>query len=93
MENTDVSSGEPFMKEEDLYKCYSYLSDIDPETEIDSVYNQDGDDLGSYVLYGVQVSEDGEEKLILINDFGVFNSTNPDKYAKKIATIFDENNY
>lgn len=92
MENIDMSSSEPLMKEDDLYKCYQYLYDIDPDAKFES------EDLGvvdgGYVfLYGVQISEEGKAKIITIEEFGNEEGTNTDKDAKKIVDIFDENKY
>ena len=93
IENSNSSNGEALMDDEDLYKCYEYLYDIDPDVEIEEIRNPDNFDMGKYILYGVQLSEDGKATIVLINGVGDYNYVNKDNYAKKIADIFFENNY
>ena len=90
-DNIDVSSSEPFMEEEDLYKSYLYLYDIDPNAEVEKIREPETENRGENMLYGVQLSEEDKATIILINGVGDYNYVNHDEHAKQIADIFDEN--
>ena len=76
----------PFMEEQEVLECYRHLCQVDLGAEIQEECVMA--DYGSYIFYGIRLSEEGDVEVIMLEEYGDWNRINSDKAAKEIMDIF-----
>lgn len=75
-----------FIDGKKVMECYDYLKCIDMNASIEEECVMT--DYGSYIFYGIRLSEAGNTELIMLEEYGDWNRVNSDKWAKKIMEFF-----
>ena len=78
----------PFLKEEELKKCYEYLYSVDLDAEIVEEFH--ANDFGFVAIYGVRLQEGQEPTFIQLGGTGDYILTNTDENAAKIIDILGD---
>lgn len=85
LEHLETLERQPFLSEEELQTCYRNLYELDPEAKMESKLY--AFDRGSYILYGVQLSETGEPIMVTLREDGSYLMRNTDENAQEIIDL------
>ena len=89
--NRDSFTAEEFLSQEEIEEWYGYLCAIPPDAEIEKASpHMCG---GSRIVFGVRMTQEKEEEIILIQADGLWRERNMDENARKIVELFTDKTF